>query len=216
MKPNATQAFLEKSGREELCQKVDDRGGRFNDLSGQRFGRWLVTPSWERRMWPPKGAMAGYYPNSDGRSPCQYQFRCRDQLIHSDEPFSLDQTQWSILRVLFVPVRHRIVSGVDPKPDERHVRTIVDLHIKATIQRHGIQTPASANLDFPPTLFFHRLADRNSASLGHALRPTNPRRSAGVSSVILMIRVSSRHRFSIRFPDCNDPQPHSSVERRND
>jgi hypothetical protein len=39
---------------------VDGRVGRFNGLSGQRFGRWLVTPSWERRMWS-KGGKVVYW-----------------------------------------------------------------------------------------------------------------------------------------------------------
>ena len=40
MKLDAPQAFLEESGREGSFKKLGVKGGRFNDLSGQRFGRW--------------------------------------------------------------------------------------------------------------------------------------------------------------------------------
>jgi hypothetical protein len=54
MKPDAPQTLLEESGKEELFQKWAARR-QIQRSSGQRFGRWLITPSCERRIWP-KGA----------------------------------------------------------------------------------------------------------------------------------------------------------------
>jgi hypothetical protein len=59
MKPGQDRRFSGRSTGEEF-QKVKGKGGRFDDLSGQRFGRWLVTSSWERRVLP-KGGKVVYW-----------------------------------------------------------------------------------------------------------------------------------------------------------